>query len=95
MTDSNHNQDPPSYDDINTPVVLLIGAISAVATLITIFFVQGLCYQWQNGFISRRDAKPTSMPAFIKIEEQKSHLTAESNKLSIDQAMTEVIETYK
>ena len=51
MSDSNTTHEAPSYDDVNTPVIVLVGAISALVTLLTIMFVQGLCYHWQNSFL--------------------------------------------
>ncbi|MEL7498480.1 MAG: hypothetical protein AAFN77_12785 [Planctomycetota bacterium] len=95
MSDSHNDQEAPRYDDINTPVVLLVGAISAVVTLITIFFVQGLCYHWQNSFLSSREAGPTSMPAYQQVEEQKSNLLSDENTtLNIEEAKTAVIAKY-
>lgn len=91
MSDSHHDQDPPRYDDINTPVVLLVGAISAIVTLITIFLVQGLCYHWQNDYLTRRaEAGPTSKAAFEQVQEQKANLFSESNTLNIDQAKSKI-----
>ena len=96
MSDSHHDQEAPSYDDINTPVVLLVGAISAIVTLITIFLVQGLCYQWQNDYLTRREnTEPTSRTAVKKIEEQKANLFAESNTLNIDEAKSKVAALHK
>ncbi len=34
--DGHGHGEPPSYDDINTPVIVLVGAIAAIVTLITI-----------------------------------------------------------
>lgn len=96
MSDSHHDQDDaPSYDDINTPVIMLVGAISAIVTLITIFFVQGLCYHWQNDFITRREVGPTDMPAYQQVETQKAALSSKDNALSIDQAIGAVVAEYQ
>lgn len=93
---SHDEQEAPRYDDINTPVVLLVGAISAVITLITIFLVQGLCYHWQNEFLTRNQVGPTSMPAVQKIEEQKSSLMdSEKRALTIDAAMSAVVAEHE
>ena len=37
--DDHGHGEGPSYDDINTPVIVLVGAISAIVTLLTIMFV--------------------------------------------------------
>jgi hypothetical protein len=82
----------PSYDDINTPVIVLVGAISALVTLLTIMFVQGLCYHWQNSQIERREKEVENMPAVVQVQEQKEQLV--SAKVSIDDAMKKVVSTY-
>jgi len=100
MTDetTNHNDhghgDAPSYDDINTPVVVLVGAISAIVTLITIMFVQGLCYQWQNAYLKDRSADPENMPAVKEVVRQKEMLAGGEGLVSIEDAMKKVVTTY-
>ncbi len=86
------HDDTPSYDDINTPVIVLVGAISALATLLTIMFVQGLCYHWQNSQVERRLKDVENMPAVVQVQEQKDELTAAT--VSIDDAMKKVVSTY-
>jgi hypothetical protein len=82
----------PSYDDINTPVIVLVGAISALVTLLTIMFVQGLSYHWQNNYLKKRSAEVENMPAVVQINDQKEQLA--SAKVSIDDAMKKVVSTY-
>ena len=95
MSDSHSEQEAPRYDDINTPVIVISGAIAAVVTLLTIFFVQGLAYHWQNDVRVQREVGPTSMPAVMQIAEQKAHLADESKvQLKIEDAMTKVIATH-
>lgn len=92
----NHNDDAPDYDDINTSAIVLAGVISAIVTLITIFFVQGVAYQWQNSVLRQRDqAGPTSLPAVEQIEAQKNLLAGGEGMLSIDDAMKKVVDQYK
>ncbi len=82
----------PSYDDVNTPVIVLVGAISALVTLLTIMFVQGLCYHWQNSYLKRRSAEVENMPAVVQIDTQKAELMAA--KVPINDAMKQVVASY-
>lgn len=96
-SDGHHGQAPerPSYDDINTPVVVLVGAISAIVTLLTIMFVQGMYYHWQNSFIHTRSSEVSSIPAVQQIEAQKELLAGGDGKtISIDKAMQSVVKKY-
>jgi len=98
MTDSHNTIDShaghqtPSYDDVNTPVIVLVGAISALVTLLTIMFVQGLCYHWQNSYLRMRSAQVENMPAVVQIDTQKSEL--ETAKVPIAVAMEKVVASY-
>ena len=99
MTDSEHTNDDghgghqtPSYDDVNTPVIVLVGVISALFTVLTIMFVQGLCYHWQNNYLMTRSAPPENMPAVIEIDKQKEELL--TAKVPIEEAMKKVIASY-
>ena len=86
--------DKPSYDDINTPVIVLVGVISALVTYITIALVQGMCYHWQNSKIQSRSTEVVEMPAVLYINEQKKALAGGDGVVSIDDAMKKVIDEY-
>ena len=90
------NLEPPAYDDINTSAVILTGAIAAVVTLMTIYFVQGVANRWQNSVLDQRNqAGPTSMPSYQQIQDQKALLAGgENGSKSIDEAMKAVITKY-
>jgi hypothetical protein len=98
MTDSENTSEghggyqPPSYDDINTPVIVLVGAISALVTLLTIMFVQGLCYHWQNSYLKKLSAETENIPAVEQIDRQKEELV--TAKVPIDEAMKKVVASY-
>ena len=108
MTDSEHTTDQhagdhghghgeaPSYDDINTPVIVLVGAISAIVTLITIMFVQGLCYHWHNSFLRMRSNNVVveNMPAVVEVNKQKEMLKGGEGITPIDEAIKKVVGTY-
>jgi hypothetical protein len=85
---------PPSYDDVNTPVVMLVGLISAIVTFLTIAFVQGLFYQWQNSFLRERTYDFVNLPVKQVIDQQKSLLAGSDTTISIDEAMKKVIAEY-
>ncbi len=38
----------PRYDDVDIPVIVLLGIFSAIMTFVIICFVQGLYYQWDD-----------------------------------------------
>ena len=52
--DSHGGKQRPSYDDVNIPVVVLVGVISMVLTFVTIWFVEGVYYQWNNNLVLER-----------------------------------------
>ncbi len=90
--DSAHSTSRPRYDDVNVPVLVLIGIISAVLTFVTIAFVQGLYVHWTAAF---EDLSPN--PAIVQtLDAQKSMLTAnpETGRLAIDDAMSSIAERF-
>ncbi len=94
MSDHN-NTEPPAYDDINTSAVVLTGAIAALVTLMTIYFVQGVAYRWQNSVLDQRNqAGPTSQPSYQQIQDQKALLAGGGGTKSIDDAMKAVVSKY-
>ena len=86
--------EPPSYDDINTPVVVLVGLISALVTLLIIMFVQGMCYHWQNNYLNERTTSAVNMPANQQIAKQKATLEGGDGVVPIETAMQEVISKF-
>ena len=86
--------EPPSYDDINTPVVIIVGLISALVTLLIIMLVQGMCYHWQNNYLIERSTSAVNMPANKKIAEQKAVLEGGDGVVPIEEAMQNVISRY-
>ena len=89
-----HLSDKPSYEDINVPVIILVGVISTIVTFLSIAFVQGMCYHWQSSKIKDRSTEVVSMPAAAQIVEQKAVLNGGDGTISIDEAMKKVIEEY-
>ncbi len=91
---SSHGSEAPSYDDLNTPVIVFAGVISAIVTLLTIMFVQGMYYHWQNSYLKVRSAEVVSLPANDQIAVQKAVLDGGDGVLPIDAAMQTVIKRY-
>ena len=89
-----HAHEAPSYDDVNTPVIVLVGVISAIITLLTIMFVQGLCYHWQNSYIKLRTTDAVSMPANQQIQNQQAILKGGDGIVPITEAMQKVVAKY-
>lgn len=84
----------PSYDDVNTPVIVLIGAISAIVTLLSVMFVQGLCYHLQNSFERQRAEQVEFRPSKEVVQAQKKTLEGGDGITAISDAMTKVVSTY-
>ena len=87
--------DKPRYDDLNTPVILLVGVISAIVTFLTIAFIQGLCYQWQNVYVRARQYDYVNGPIQELVDNQKQRLTGTApGTISIQDSMKQVIAEY-
>ena len=72
--DTNERQ-RPRYDDVNVPVVVLVGIVSMVLTFVTIWFVEGVYYQWKNGLVTNE--RPTEVEYTIQkevIDKQRAQL---------------------
>ena len=85
----------PSYDDINTPVIVLVGVISALVTFLTIAFVEGLSYHWKNRLVMESDRVVNTRQVKI-IDDQKAKLAGDpqTGVLSLEEVLDEVIAKY-
>lgn len=92
IDDGHGGHQPPSYDDLNTPVIVLVGIISALATLLIIMFVQGLYYHWQNSFMQDLMVDRNQMPAMKQVNAQLDELA--NAEVPIESAMKKVVATY-
>lgn len=92
---SESSLDRPSYDDINVPVILMVGIISTIVTICTIFFVQGLTYQWKNSYVRDRSLDVVNKSVADAVESQKAVLLGEADGVtSIEESMKQVISRY-
>ena len=87
---------PPRMARLLLPVILLVAGISTILVLVTIFFVQGLCYQWQNSYVRERSTDYVNMPVKQIIEDQKAMLNGDPEKgvTPIAETMKQIVEEY-
>lgn len=83
----------PSYDDINTPVVVMVGVISGLLTLLSMMFVQGLYYHWDERI--QKNVEVMQTEASTLIEEQKQLLKGGESAKSIEDSMQAVVSKFK
>ena len=98
MTDNSNSDETaqarPSYDDINTPVVVMWGFISAVLTLVTILTVSGVYNVWSASFVRAREGQFVNQPAREQVVAQRKVLEGEDGSIAIGDAMKKVIDQY-
>lgn len=95
--DSHGGRQRPSYDDVNTPVVILIGVISMVVTFLTIWFVEGIYYQWQNKLVTERNYDVSNPIQADIINGQKAILEGDDEKgiVALDSVVGDIVSRYK
>ncbi len=87
--------DKPSYDDVNTTAVYMVGLISAILTVVIIAVVQGFTYQMINRTTAEKDETYHELWVAPVIQEQRRHLQGdEKGTISIAEAMKLVVEEY-
>ena len=86
----------PSYDDINTSLIIMVGIISAIVTYLSVVVVQALTYQMDMNMIRERSHEMQFVKSVEAINAQQAKLIADpaSNRLSIEQAMTETVSEF-
>ncbi len=90
-----HGHEKPSYDDINTPAIVMTGLISALFTFLTIVFVQGLYYKWSNSYIRERSTDYVNKPVKVIIDGQKNQLEGtDEGTIPISDAMEKMLTKY-
>ena len=63
-----------SYDDVNVPVLVVVGFVSAVLTFVTICGAQALYYHYENGELVRKLYGTIRTPQTAITEEQQAKL---------------------
>ncbi len=84
----------PRYDDINTPVVVMWGFISAVLTLVAILTISGVYNVWSASWIKTRQGQFVNQPAREQVIQQKKVLQGGEGSIAIGDAMKKVVEQY-
>lgn len=86
----------PHYEDINTPVILMLTVIAAVVTYALIAAIQGLYYQLKNAQIEAINARSVTMASEYMAKE-KAELASGSDKKKIApiaQSMETVVKQF-
>jgi hypothetical protein len=84
----------PSYNDINTPVVIMWGFISAVLTLVTILTISGIYNVWSASVIKKREGQFVNQPAREQVVQQMNILSGDEGSVPIADAMKKVVDQY-
>ena len=87
--------DRPRYDDINVPVVVMVGIVSAIVTYWIVVLVQGITYQMTSNYVLQRSYDVPYVKSVDAVERQKANLAANvPGRISIDDAMRETLKQY-
>ena len=86
----------PSYDDINTSLVVMVGIVSAILTYLSVVVVQAMTYQWDMNMIRKRshDVPYTKSVDAINVQKEQLDANLSIERLSIEQAMTETVAAF-
>jgi sensor histidine kinase regulating citrate/malate metabolism len=86
----------PHYQDINTPVVILMTVIAAIVTYAAIAAVQGFYFQWKNAQLERVNAATvTTASAYMAAEKEMMAAGSEERKIQpIAEAMAETVKAW-
>ena len=86
--DHESGREKPSYDDVNTPVIVMVGLISAVLTYAIVALVQGMTYHMEFNMIKKRSYDRENYASVQAIDQQKANLLAnDAGRISIDDAI--------
>ena len=88
-------REAPRYDDVNVPVVVMWGFISALVTLITILFVSGVYNVWSQSVIDAKEGKFVNQPAREQVDAQKAILSGGEGIKPTAEAKQLVLEKYQ
>ena len=91
LEDAGHPK--PSYDDINTSLIVMVGIISAIVTYLSVVVVQALTYQMDMNLIRQRSYGMQYVKSAEAIYAQQEKLQGDpaTHKLPIEQAMAETV----
>lgn len=96
QTESQDSPAKPAYDDINVPVVILIGVISTVITLVTIWFVEGIYHRWHNSFVRSVNYEVANFAQTEIVNQQKRLLEGDADKgvASLESVIPGIVQRY-
>jgi hypothetical protein len=83
----------PSYDDINTSLIVMVGIVSAIVTYLSVVVVQALTYQMDMNMVRQRSHGMLYVKSVEAIDAQQLQLQADPaiQRIGIDQAMAETV----
>ena len=86
----------PSYDDINTSLIVMVGIISAIVTYLSVVVVQALTYQMDMNMIRQRSYGMQYLKSAEALGVQKAKLLADPavHRVSIEQAMADTVSQF-
>jgi hypothetical protein len=87
----------PSYDDINVPILVMVGLVSTIVTFLIIATVQGLAYRMGDSFQKASNIDVRGAKAVRDLIDSQKALLAGGElgaKVPIDQAMDRVVERF-
>lgn len=84
----------PSYDDINTTAIYVVGIISVILTIVIFSIVQGFTYQMMNWAATKNADRWHDLWVAPAIKEQKERLNGGDGITPISEAMKQVVEKY-
>jgi hypothetical protein len=87
----------PSYDDVNVPVIFLVGLISMILTFVLIWFIEGVYYRWSGGLVTQRTYEVTNTVQKQEIENQEAVVEngdADRNISSLESVMDDVVQRF-
>lgn len=93
---AHHGGNKPSYDDINTSLVVMVGIVSAIVTYLSVVVVQALTYQMNMNMIRDRSYDMQYTKSVEAIDAQRAQLEANPaiNRKSIEQSMAETVANF-
>ena len=95
VNENDHSHDKPSYDDVNTPVVIMIGFVSVVLTALTIALVQGIYNHWRSVVVDEVRGQQTADRRQAIVNGQLDQLKAnDKGRISIEDAIQETLKQY-
>ena len=83
----------PSYDDVNTPVIVMVGLVSAIVTVLIIWTVQGMCYHWQKRYL-QQTGEVVNLDGVEQINQQVELINGGKGITPISKTMDQIVSDF-